>query len=161
MEWWKADKTYPIFTKQTFSTWFLQICFAISKILQFFESLTLFHFLKIIKFALRRYLTNFVTPDLKLHNRYYHTEQTSLTSFHVCAFLIFFTYYIYAGSVVLVKETQFKKNIYIHITKIYIAFLYATLHLLNCSHGSLGRAYQLDKLGRSRTLCIFHNKIAN
>ena len=53
-------------------------------------------------------LTNLLTPlDLKFQNRYYHTEQTSLASFHVCAFLIFFTYYLYAGSVVLIKETQF------------------------------------------------------
>ena len=103
------------------------------------------HFYKVRKFPfLKRHsfkaknIANFVTPlDLKLHNRYYHTEQTSLTSFHVCAFLIFFTYYIYAGSVVLVKETQFqKKNIFTHYQNIHSFFIF----YLSC-------IYQIDPLG--------------
>ena len=93
------------------------------------------HFYKVRKFPfLKRHsfkaknIANFVTPlDLKLHNRYYHTEQTSLTSFHVCAFLIFF-YLLhicwFSGSS---KRNTISKKIYLHITKIYIAFSYSTL----------------------------------
>ena len=98
-----------------------------------FYNVQKFPFLKILKFALntfflRRNLTNFVTPDLKLYNQYYKLNKV-LSSFHVCAFLIFSLPATYV-LVLLFKTNTILQKKNVQIAKNYVSYNLAFANLL-------------------------------